>query len=88
MISNTRLEESEHFNSLDHIQKQIISKKTNRDKISLGVNMSELQSFDFWVEKCEPTERLRLIVKDLVKPKETIRICDCWLENEACECDV
>lgn len=69
MISNTLLAESEHFNSLDHIQKQILSKKINREKITLGVKMSELRSFDFWVSNCNPSERVRLIVSDIVNSK-------------------
>jgi len=66
MISQEKLQKSEHFNSLDHIQKQIILKKANRERISLGLKMSELRSFDFWVENQSPSERVRNIVEELI----------------------
>jgi hypothetical protein len=66
MISQEKLQESIHFNSLDHIQKQMILKKDNREKISLGLIMSELRGFDFWLEKCQPSDRLKTIVQELI----------------------
>ena len=66
MISQEKLQKSKHFNSLDHIQKQIILKKANRERISLGLKMSELRSFDFWVENQSPSERVRNIVEELI----------------------
>jgi hypothetical protein len=66
MISQEKLQESTHFNSLDHIQKQMILKKDNREKISLGLIMSELRSFDFWLEKCQPSDRVKTIVQELI----------------------
>jgi len=51
---------------LDHIQKQMILKKANREKISLGLKMSELKSFEFWVENRSPSERIKTIVKELI----------------------
>ena len=66
MISNSILSKSEHFNSLTHIQKEMVSKKINREKITLGLKMSELRGFDYWVSKCNPTERIKNIVSDLI----------------------
>lgn len=66
MISQEKLQKIKHFNSLDHIQKQMILKKANREKISLGLKMSELKSFEFWVENQTPSERVRNIVEELI----------------------
>ena len=66
MISQEKLQKSKHFNSLDHIHKQMILKKANREKISLGLKMSEIKSFDFWVENQSPSERIKTIVKELI----------------------
>ena len=67
MITQHTLKNSPYFNGLGHIAKTMICKKVNLDKITLGVNMSTLQSFDFWVDKCNPTERVKQIVKELIK---------------------
>jgi hypothetical protein len=76
MISQEKLQESIHFNSLDHIQKQMILKKDNREKISLGLIMSQLRSFDFWLEKCQPSDRLKTIVQELINKKTDGRISE------------
>jgi|AntRauTorckE5430_2_1112549.scaffolds.fasta_scaffold00943_10 hypothetical protein len=67
MISQKKLDRNNYFTSLDHIQKQILLKKVNRDKITLGVNMSELRGFDFWVDKCSPTKHVKTIVEEILE---------------------
>jgi len=76
MISQEKLQKSKHFNSLDHIQKQMILKKANREKISLGLKMSELKSFEFWVENRSPSERVINIVYELINNETDGRISE------------
>lgn len=76
MISQEKLQKIEHFNSLDHIQKQMVLKKANREKISLGLKMSELKGFEFWVENRSPSERVRNIVQELIDNETDGRISE------------
>lgn len=66
MITSNQIKKTEHYKSLDNIQKSLIIKKTQSEKIDLGVNMSQLKSYDFWVEKTSPRHHVKSIVKELI----------------------
>ena len=66
MIVSKKIKETKHYKSLDNVQKALIVKKSQTEKITLGVNMSRLRSFEFWVDKTKPRHHVKAIVEELV----------------------
>jgi hypothetical protein len=69
MITATQVKETRFYKTLDNVQGSIILKKNCLEKINLGVNMSNLKSYDFWVEKTSPRHKTKEIVKELLEIK-------------------
>lgn len=69
MISTNKLKQTNAYKNLDAVQqKTYLNKNTVRD-IELGVNMSNLKGFDFWVKTCSPKRFIKAIVEELLKTK-------------------
>jgi hypothetical protein len=66
MIDQNKIKETKLYKSLGHIQRVMLFKKVNLDAIELGVNMSKLKSFDFWVKTTTPHSRIKSVVRELV----------------------
>lgn len=61
-----KIKQTAHYKLLSPIQQKMIFKKTPMEQIRLGVKMSELQTFDFWVRTTKPRDAIKGIVMDLV----------------------
>jgi hypothetical protein len=66
MITSKQIKETDHYNSLDNVQQALIVKKSQLDKINLGVNMSRLRGIEFWVEKTQPRYHVKSIVGEIM----------------------
>ena len=66
MITSTQIELTSHFKTLENVKKLLIVKKPSILSIDLGVTMSKLKSFDYWVEKTSPRYDVRCIVEELL----------------------
>lgn len=67
MINQEAIKNTKFYQSLDHIQRVMILKGVSLSAIELGVNMSNLRGFDFWVKNTSPNARIKSIVEELVK---------------------
>ena len=70
MITSTQISKTKYFKVLDNVQKKMVVKKESVERINLGVTMSGLKSFDFWVGKTSPTMRIESVVRELVNGKK------------------
>ena len=67
MITIETISKTKCYKSLDHIQKVMMGKKVNLIAIDLGLKMSALRGFDFWVGNTSPNNRVKEIVKELLE---------------------
>jgi len=66
MITSTQVKSTEHFKTLDKVKQILIVKKTSMNTISLGVTMSKLRGFDYWVKNTSPRYDVKCIVNEII----------------------
>jgi hypothetical protein len=67
MIDINKIKETKVYKSLNHIQKVMFLKKINIKRIELGITMSKLRSFDFWVQTTKPNSKTESVVRELLE---------------------
>lgn len=65
MITAQNIKNTDCYKNMDNVQRSLIVKKTQLQKITLGVNMSKLQTFEFWVSKTNPRHHVKSMVMEI-----------------------
>ena len=67
MVTSTQITETKHYQNMDNVKQIIIKKRNSLMEINLGVNMSKLRGFDFWVKNNSPRYNIKCIVEELIE---------------------
>lgn len=65
-MNTSQIKETEAFKSLTKMQQVMLLKKTSLEEIRLGLAMTKLKSFSFWIKTCTPREAIKIVVEELI----------------------
>lgn len=63
-----QIENTAYYKSCEKFKKGLLLSRGSVEKIRLGVKMTELKGFDFWVKTTHPSRDIETIVLELTKP--------------------
>lgn len=64
---HNKIKETDYFKNTNPIRQKVLLRKETVRAIELGVNMSKLKSFDFWVQTTNPVKEVKLVVSEILK---------------------
>lgn len=67
MIYPNQIKNTKFYESLNHVQRSVMMKKSNLKQIDLGVNMSKATNFEKWNTLYKPNTKIKGIVEELIK---------------------
>lgn len=68
MSIRDKIKSTNEYKRMDNLQQKLIFGKKNIEDIKLGLNMSELTTFNNWVKVTSPRDKVKNIVREILYP--------------------